>query len=520
MSEVNHDVLFREGAHDRNVTFTPRMLLVDLKGSLKYLPESGNLYTNNQLVMNNPENNVLDQVRDTFEWHDDNIEVMEAEEIPMPDYQRKLMEAGSADANDFDLKSTVSNWADFMFTRYHPRSINIIKNYEYKDDISTLDTFSAGSQLWRGSFFEDDYCDKIRNFIEECDQCQGFQTFFDAVDGFSGLTIKCMEYLEDEYSKTILAFPLIPPVVKNFQFIDEAMSETIRLINVAFSYAKLSEFSSLFVPLCTMERGWRNMGAARQFPNVTYEPSNLYHSASILSSYLETMSLQYRVRETTAESYLSNMCSQLNVYGRKMCGAKLSLPFPMNETEDFIDFLDRFDGEFMQTLSPNTKIGTDRIIQSVTLRGIPKSRLKKPQEKAKKQMKMAAYKCTSLSEMLQLFYQCNTYASLTNAAVLENCMKIKSPYPKEFFDSRFSSHGFLKEFQSDAVNVGDVPVMTAIQNSNDLSNTLENLHQQVERVKIAKIPRFADAGMENLEYSALLEQLLVFKEQYDESSYL
>ena len=55
------------GRHNKTVTFTPRMLLVDLKGSLKYIKESGNLYTENQIEMNNPENKVLDQVRGTFE---------------------------------------------------------------------------------------------------------------------------------------------------------------------------------------------------------------------------------------------------------------------------------------------------------------------------------------------------------------------------------------------------------------------------------------------------------------------
>lgn len=62
--------------------------------------------------------------------------------------------------------------------------------------------------------------------------------------------------------------------------------------------------------------------------------------------------------------------------------------------------------------------------------------------------------------------------------------------------------------------------MTAVQNSNDLSNTLESLHQQVSRIKIAKIPRFSDSGLESEEYKEMLEQLLTFKEQYDENYFL
>lgn len=62
--------------------------------------------------------------------------------------------------------------------------------------------------------------------------------------------------------------------------------------------------------------------------------------------------------------------------------------------------------------------------------------------------------------------------------------------------------------------------MAAIQTSNDLANTLENLSQQVSRVKIRRIPRFLDAGLELEEYKETVEKLLVFKEQYEENLYL
>lgn len=497
------------------------MLLVDLKGSLKYLQEDGNLYNNNQLELNNPENKVLDQVRGTIEWNDE-IEVMESEEAPVPSYQKTLMETGVAEGEEFNLKDTISNWPDFMYTRYHPRSINIVKSYEYRDDLSTLDTFSAGTGLWNGAFFEDDFCDKIRNYIEESDNCQGFQTFFDAIDGFAGVSIKCLEYLQDEYSKSILAIPLIPPRTKNFQFADESMSDSIRVINIGYSYAKLAEYSSLFVPLSTMGRGWRNIGEARSFPYVKYDTDNIYHSSSILASFLDTMSLRYRLKDSSFHSFLPNFCSELSIYNRRMCGAKIAFPFPMDEKEDLINFLDRCDNaELFQSLSPGIKIGTDRIVQSVTLRGVPKSRLKKPLEKAKEQMRMAAYKCTSISEMLQLYFQCNTYSSLSHVTAVQSPLRVQSPFPRELFDNRLAQNGFVREFVSHAsANVMELPVMTAVQNSSDMFNTIDNLHSQISRIKIAKIPRFAASGLEDEEYKNLLEEILTFKERYDDNEML
>ena len=62
--------------------------------------------------------------------------------------------------------------------------------------------------------------------------------------------------------------------------------------------------------------------------------------------------------------------------------------------------------------------------------------------------------------------------------------------------------------------------MTAVQTSSDLVHTLESLHTNVSRIKIAKIPRFANAGLEEDDYKEMLEQLLVFKEQYEESFFV
>lgn len=447
---MDHDVLFREGKFNRSVTYTPRMLLVDLKGTLKYIPEQGNLYTSNELELNNPKNPVLDQLRQDLHW-DEKVEVMESAKETLPEFQQDLQQAGSSESKDYKLKDTVQNWPDFMHTRYHPKSINIVKEYEHSDDFTSLDTFSAGLKLWNSPFFEDEFCDSIRSYIEECNHCQGFQTLFDVVDGFSGVTVKCLEYLEDEYSKSVLALPLVPPKVKIFKLADDPMSDSIRIINTAFSFSKLAEHSNLFVPLSTMGRAWRSIDEPRKFPFMSYEKDNHYHSSAVVATFLNTMSLNYRLKDSYASNSVSGFCSALNVYNRKMAAAKLGMPFPMNEKEDLIDFLDRFEGDFMETISPGTKVGTDRIIQSISLRGIPKSRIKRPRESAKHQMKMAAYKCTSVSEMIQLYYQCNTHGSLTHVTAVESRMKIQTPFPREFFDNRIAPNGFVKEFMSEDV---------------------------------------------------------------------
>lgn len=229
------------------------------------------------------------------------------------------------------------------------------------------------------------------------------------------------------------------------------MSDSIRIINLAFTYAKLADQSDLFIPLSTMGRCWRTPGEPRQFPYINYDPLNFYHSSGILATYLDTISLRYRSKNPSASNFLSGFCSDLNGYGRKMASGRLALPFPMRENEDLIDMLDHFEGELMQSVSPGTSVGTDRIIQSVCVRGIPKDRLKRPIANAKLQQQMAAYRCDSTSEMLQLYFQCNNYASLSHVSASEKAVNLKAPFPMEFFDSRLNGKGFLREFVNENV---------------------------------------------------------------------
>lgn len=59
-----------------------------------------------------------------------------------------------------------------MYTRYHPRSFNIIKDYSISEEKETFDSFSNGQRMWETEMFEIEFQDKIRQYIEECNNCQ------------------------------------------------------------------------------------------------------------------------------------------------------------------------------------------------------------------------------------------------------------------------------------------------------------------------------------------------------------
>lgn len=192
----------------------------------------------------------------------------------------------------------------------------------------------------------------------------------------------------------------------------------------------------------------------------------------------------------------------------------------MKAKEFLIECLDRQTNKIFTDLSPNTEIGTSRLVQSLCLRGVPRSRLKQPLKSAGNQIKMAAYRCESTEDMIQLYYQCLNHASMSHCTVVQGPHPARIPFPADMFDDRVARNGFEVDdstlWRATGEAVSSFPVLASVQNSNDLADTIGSLHREAERIKIAKIYRFKETGLETDEYKELLDTLLDFKDLYDE----
>lgn len=558
-SEINHDILFREGANARgDVTYTPRMLLVDLKGSLKSLPLSGgDLYGRpdvdaliaggdamlwdadgkldvhrdgqNRLGVTDGNDETEEDVEQGIADRDDGAASSTAETIDDDQADEAAAAAAAAVPN---FSQTIETWTDFVHTRYHPRSINLIDAaLDHSASEAGLDTFSAGRTLWRGAQFEDgDFGDHIRQYIEECNNCQAFQVLFDAADGFTGLAAAGCEHLLDEYGKAVLGVPVFSGDFRAFRSADKATNDSIRVINTALAYAEMlageasggSGSAAMLLPLSASRQVWRQRSGARELPLFAYNVSNAYETSSVLAAYLDTISLEYR--HPAAANTVSTFCSSLTNYGRRLATAGVALPFRFGVDEQLINALDALElEEAFVPLSPNSKLGTQRIVQHVAVRGIPEERLKRPLAQAGDQIRMAAYNCNSVSEMLGLYFQCGLYGSLTHVRSVQRGLPVRRPFPVELFDGRVQTpKGWWQEWETEASGgekkyADEVPVMACVQTGQELAHTLESLHREASRVRIARIPRFAASGLEQAELSEALESLLLFKDNYDDA---
>ncbi len=220
LPDLEHDVLFRQGETlSGEVTFTPRLVAVDLKGALGLLPELGDLYgqpgaprTDSLLWAGATHVSKEEPVR-----KNDFQRELEAAENCVSDEDKDICEAGGSpevkDATSStydDLDDQVRFWSDYLRPRFHPRTNVLLSEYKHGDCLAPFDVFGLG----RDAFTEGDgeeVEDRVRFFAEESDGLQGFQLVSDPFDAFGGLSAGLLDLLSDEYSgKSVLAFPVTP----------------------------------------------------------------------------------------------------------------------------------------------------------------------------------------------------------------------------------------------------------------------------------------------------------------------
>ncbi|GAB1864451.1 Protein misato [Camponotus japonicus] len=499
-SEINHDVLYREGENmQKQVTFTPRLLLVDLKGALGYLSEQGSSYN----TADDPDNQLL--------WDDTKLEITSAELSPKTPFIESLNKSNeTVETESFNFENDVKSWVDYTLPLFHPRTVTVVKKYLHNCTQQSFNIFMYGRDLWTTEQFSDDFSDRIRLYVEECDLMQGFQVLMDSTDGFAGLGASCVQHLRDEYGKSILTFPCL-----DFNNAEPSASDLIKIVNTALCWQHIGEYSSLYSPLSCGQVGWPFGADSRKFQNITYSPELKYHSSAILATALDTLTLRYRTKRYPNAS-LSDLCADLNKLGRKATATSLNLPFPMKVKMDLIDILDEFEGPLWTSLTPSCDISMDNNMQSVVLRGISEDRIKRPIHEANKQISKPAYKCSSVHEMMTFYLACTCHASPTYLSNIEAPLKLSLPYPK-IFDNNVTENGNIAEWPIGA-DVNSVAVMAGMHSGNSIAAMYESLLKQTKRIRsIKKFHAFTDSGLEEDEFTECIHSLADCKGAYEDN---
>ncbi|XP_028288053.1 protein misato homolog 1 isoform X3 [Parambassis ranga] len=528
--EVQSDVVFREGQTlGGHVTYTPRLIAMDLKGSLRTLRQQGSLYESGKdtsavtwegsVMMHEESPPVKNSFLEDLDKLDKGEILAEADFSPQP----QCLGSVNVDTvnnhlariqKSYRLEGSVKVWSDFLRIHLHPRTISVV----HPDGVSNrLEAFGQGDSLLQGSVLEE-LEDKLHFFVEECDYLQGFQVLCDLADGFAGLGSKVTEMLHDSYSgRGILTFGLAPVSHPD----STPVKDLYHLLNCTLGTVHMANHSSFFCPLTLRGGLGRRPSSPSAFPHLCYDPSLWYHSSSVLALALDAITVAYRLRNNSIPMW--QMADTLAVSGRKVVTAYGAVPFPMMHGTSLPDALSACaDALPWRPLSACPEAGDGRCYgQWATLKGFEGQKLISSLASGTK-APTPLHSLHSGEDILASYIR-SFYPSAPLALQLVSApSKLTPPFP-QIFSQSLDAQGFLQSqppppgFPPPVVS--SLPVMTSLQSGPALDPWLSELHRGASAFDIRRVaPSFLSQGPEVADYQEALEQLRLLAWCYRDDS--
>ena len=523
--EINHDVLWREGQNiNGEVTYTPRLVAFDLKGSLNTLRQEGTLYDIPEAAENIPWlsdvtlHKTASAPKNKFLQDLEAAENVEDTEMSEPDKEEcvsKIIEPPPTEPGEpvyrsklYNLDDSVKVWSDFLRVHLHPRTVHIVNQYDVDQysnddsDIRLFNVFGYGRSVYKDYNTQAEIEDRLHFFLEECDRLQGLQVLVDPYDGFGGLGSGILEDLADDYgNKAILSVPVTPMTFNKNMIRDQCH----RAVNTVLTTDSLLSYSSTLLPL--------SLQNSVKFPYLSYKPGLLYHTSAILAASLDCATMPYRLDANPAS--MSCMLDSLCQSGRKVLGLQSSLPFPICPEQSFVgSLLEQGDEMVWRPVSAGCTLASRPWAQAVLLRGLDSSRLHSSHPLAVEVDRLQ--QCTTIPEVLNLYLEEVTATKLNHISTLNSPLNFQAPFP-HVFTPKVSSNGELAVKDRDAgVGVNSGPIMTSLQATHDMKNYLRDMLDSVKKFNIKKFHKFLEAGLEEDDYQETLVRLEAAHDLYEQ----
>ncbi|KAF6075256.1 misato mitochondrial distribution and morphology regulator 1 [Phyllostomus discolor] len=467
-SELCPDVLYRTGqtVHGQE-TYTPRLILMDLKGSLSSLKQESGLYWNKQLDA-------------AIAWQGKLTTHTGPTPLTTATTPKPLIPTES-----------IRVWSDFLRVHLHPRSICVIQKYNHDGEAGLLEAFGQGESVLKEPRYLEELDDRLHFFVEECDYLQGFQILCDLHDGFSGVGAKATELLQDEYSgRGIITWGLLPGPYS----LQEPQKNIYRLLNTAFGLVHLSAQSSLVCPLSLGGSLGLRPDPPVNFPHLRYDASLPFHCSAILATALDTVTVPYRLHSSPVS--MVQLADMLTFSGRKVVTAGAAIPFPLVPSQSLPDALAQLGGTTPWTpLSAcGDMCGTRCFAQSVVLRGLDRA-CHTSHLTPGTPLPSLLHACTTGEEVLAQYFQQQQPRVRSSSHLLLTPCRVLPPYPR-LFSSSLSQQA-----------VESIPVLGTLSSSASLNQTLGDLAKELTKLDLRRWASFMDAGVEQGDLEELLQDL-------------
>nr|XP_037851621.1 protein misato homolog 1 isoform X5 [Chlorocebus sabaeus] len=511
--ELCPDVLYRTGRtlHGQD-TYTPRLILMDLKGSLSSLKGEGGLYRDKQLdaaiawqgklTTHKEELCPKNPYLQDFESSQGVLSsdgVWRVKSIPNGKGSPPLTTATTPKPL-IPTEASIRVWSDFLRVHLHPRSICMIQKYNHDGEAGRLEAFGQGESVLKEPKYQEELEDRLHFYVEECDYLQGFQILCDLHDGFSGVGAKAAELLQDEYSgRGIITWGLLPAPYHR----GEAQRNIYRLLNTAFGLVHLAAHSSLVCPLSLGGSLGLRPEPPVNFPYLHYDATLPFHCSAILATALDTVTVPYRLCSSPVS--MVHLADMLSFCGKKVVTAGATIPFPLAPGQSLPDSLMQFGGATPWTpLSAcGEPSGTRCFAQSVVLRGIDRA-CHTSQLTPGTPPPSSLHACTTGEEVLAQYLQQQQPRVMSSSHLLLTPCRVAPPYPHLF--SSCSPQGMVLDGSPKGA-VESIPVFGALCSSSSLHQTLEALARDLTKLDLRRWASFMDAGVEHDDVAELLQEL-------------
>lgn len=502
--DINHDILFREGVNYKGeVTFTPRLVLIDLKSNMKSIRKECPLYHFPKEESNPLWDGPVDVVQESPIKKNPFLEVQTSELAKGDDNADSERDAVQA-SNLYNFDTPTTSWCDFLKTNLHPRSFCLL-NEMASEDKNPLEIYSSGHEVYKKNG-KDMIEDSIRRMAEECDYLQGFQLIFDSCNGFSGITSLVMQHLDDEYSRRAsICFPTFqsskPPPYKDIK------DQMHRLYAILLSLSSMTSYSSLFSPLALSSDVIKFSEPHRKFPFLQYNPSVPYQTSSISAAAIETLTSQYRLK--SSKFSLSDVTSAMSMYSRKLVCSSICLPFPLSDDAFLSTMIQKDVPEyFMTSLTPFYNPECERTLyQSAVLRGIPQSKFMKPNK---------SYYAIEHEQIFGEYLNKYSPSSVTTATVFAEKCNVISPFPK-LFKNTVGINGFLNsECHPNDDGVEKVPVAASFSSSDSAAQYIDSLVAEANKICFKEYVKCAESSYEKDEFVEVMQNIIALRDNYED----
>ncbi|KAI9088956.1 hypothetical protein K1719_029235 [Acacia pycnantha] len=305
--DLNMDVLYRTGETQQGIlTYTPRLVSINMKGSLGSMSSHGTLYNNDAPIASDvvtwtgqvsthasehQKRNLF--LRSLYEG-DQNLNMANEANGGSTGSQREYQDKDIVDS----LENGVQFWTDYSKVHYHPQSL-----YELSGvwmDVEEFDNYGIGRDSFAWTSHGEEISDRLRFFVEECDHMQGIQFIVDDSGGFSAVAAEFLENLVDDYTNTPVMLYATRGPGSNAR-LQSRKHAIFGDLHDAISFARLSSYSKLIVPI-----GLPILSTSKASKFLRINDEKPYHSSAVYAAALHSISLPFRMAPV---SPTSNACS-------------------------------------------------------------------------------------------------------------------------------------------------------------------------------------------------------------------